>query len=97
MVFIPKLDEEKEKSAAKEFDFDEEDEFVKMYHMKRLQEMQSQAEKYVSSIRQDLEKDVHIIERCLIRERCLYWKEVSVLERGVCIRERCLYWREVSY
>ena len=29
----------------------EEDEFVKLYHMKRLQEMKSQAEKYVSSIR----------------------------------------------
>lgn len=45
------LDEEKEKNAKKEFEFDEEDEFVKMYHMKRLQEMRKQAEKYVSSIR----------------------------------------------
>ncbi|CAB3987430.1 Hypothetical predicted protein [Paramuricea clavata] len=45
------LDEEKEKSATKEFEFDEEDEFVKMYHMKRLQEMRRRAEEYVSSIR----------------------------------------------
>ena len=52
--FSPKLDEEKEKSATKEFEFDEEDEFVKMYHMKRLQEMRRRAEEYVSSIRQAL-------------------------------------------
>ncbi|XP_028398334.1 phosducin-like protein [Dendronephthya gigantea] len=45
------LDEEKEKNAKKEFEFDEEDEFVKMYHMKRLQEMRKRAEEYVSSIR----------------------------------------------
>ncbi|XP_046840387.1 phosducin-like protein [Xenia sp. Carnegie-2017] len=42
------LDEEKEK---KELEFDEEDEFVKLYHMKRLQEMQRRAEQYVASIR----------------------------------------------
>ena len=29
----------------------EEDDFVKMYHLKRLAEMKNQAEKYVSSIR----------------------------------------------
>jgi hypothetical protein len=50
-VFLPKLDEEKEKDGGKEFEFDEEDEFVKMYHMKRLQEMRRRAEEYVSSIR----------------------------------------------
>ena len=46
-----KLDEEKEKNAGKELEFDEEDEFVKMYHMKRLQEMRRRAEEYVASIR----------------------------------------------
>ena len=34
----------------KELDL-EEDEFIKMYHIKRLQEMKTQAEQYVSSIR----------------------------------------------
>ena len=53
-LFLPKLDEEKEKNASKELEFDEEDEFVKMYHMKRLQEMRRRAEEYVSSIRQAL-------------------------------------------
>ena len=45
-----------------------------------------------------------VLERGVyIRERCLYWKEVSILERevsvlekGVCIRERYLYKRDVS-
>ena len=45
-----KLDEEKEKKVMKELDL-EEDEFIKMYHIKRLQEMKTQAEQYVSSIR----------------------------------------------
>lgn len=44
------LDEEKEKKVMKELDL-EEDEFIKMYHIKRLQEMKTQAEQYVSSIR----------------------------------------------
>ena len=57
--FFSKLDEEKEKKDSKEWEFDEEDEFVKMYHMKRLQEMRRRAEEYVSSIRQAISTYLH--------------------------------------
>ena len=38
-----------------------------------------------------------VLEMYLL-ERCLYSREMSVLEREkeICIRKRCLYWREMS-